>query len=65
MLTITSNVQRVNDQIEGVAVEIDQSEFEDKEKLPVNKYKKYMIVCGRVHPGEANSSYVVKGFLKF
>ena len=48
-----------------MAVEIDQTEFEDKEKLPVNKYKKYMIVCGRVHPGESNSSYVVEGFLKF
>ena len=24
-----------------------------------------MIVCGRVHPGESNSSYVVEGFLKF
>lgn len=65
MLTITSNVQKVNDTLEGVAVEIDPSEFEDKEKVPINKYKKYIIVCGRVHPGESNASYVVEGFLKF
>ena len=65
ILTITSNVERVNDSTEGMPVEIDPSEFEDKEKLPVNKYKKYMIVCGRVHPGESNASYVVEGFLKF
>ena len=24
-----------------------------------------MIVCGRVHPGESNASFVVEGFLKF
>ena len=48
-----------------MAVEIDPSEFEDKEKLPVNKYKKYMIVCGRVHPGESNASWMMKGVIEF
>ena len=31
----------------------------------MNKYKKYIIVCSRVHPGESNASYIMQGFLKF
>ena len=65
MLTITSNVQKLRGLAEGVSIEIDQSEFSDKAKPPVNKFKKYMIVCARVHPGESNASYVMEGFLKF
>ena len=65
MLTITSNVQKLNGLAEGVSIEIDPADFDDKDKLPVNKFKKYMIVCARVHPGESNASYVMEGFLKF
>jgi cytosolic carboxypeptidase protein 2/3 len=31
----------------------------------VHKYKKYVIVAARVHPGESNSSFMMQGFLKF
>ena len=65
MLTITSNVSKLSGLAEGVSIEIDPAEFPDKEKLPVNKFKKYMLVCGRVHPGESNASFVVEGFIKF
>jgi len=32
--------------------------------MPLNKYKKYIIVNSRVHPGEANASFMMEGFLK-
>lgn len=31
----------------------------------MNKYKKNIIVCSRVHPGESNASYIMQGFMKF
>lgn len=50
----------------GAAIEIDPAEFNDEKcKKPLHKYKKYMIVGGRVHPGESNSSFIVQGFIKF
>jgi len=33
--------------------------------MPVHKYKKYIVVCARVHPGESNASYIMQGFLRF
>jgi hypothetical protein len=30
-----------------------------------HKKKKAIIITGRVHPGEANSSYIVDGIIKF
>jgi murein tripeptide amidase MpaA len=32
--------------------------------MPLNKFKKYIIVNSRVHPGEANASFMMEGFLK-
>jgi len=51
----------------GAPLEIDPTEWpaECKDKVPVNKTKKYMIVAARVHPGESNSSFITQGFLKF
>jgi len=31
--------------------------------MPVNKFKKYVIVCARVHPGETVASFIMEGFL--
>jgi len=31
----------------------------------VNKFKKYIIVCARVHPGETVASFIMEGFLQF
>jgi len=31
----------------------------------VNKNKKYIVVCGRVHPGETVASYIMEGFINF
>jgi murein tripeptide amidase MpaA len=33
--------------------------------MPVHRFKKYILVCSRVHPGESNSSYIMQGFLDF
>jgi murein tripeptide amidase MpaA len=44
---------------------IDETEFNSPEQLPLNKFKKYIIVCSRVHPGETNASYIMQGFIKF
>lgn len=33
--------------------------------MQLNKYKKYIIVCSRVHPGETNASYIMQGFINF
>ena len=46
-------------------MEIDRAEFESEESLPPHKFKKYIIVCARVHPGESNSSFIMQGFLDF
>ena len=40
-------------------------EFIDPMELPLNKYKKYIIVCSRVHPGETNASFIMQGFINF
>lgn len=31
----------------------------------MHKFKKYIIICSRVHPGEANASYIMEGFINF
>ena len=33
--------------------------------VPLHKYKRYVIICARVHPGESNASFVMQGFIKF
>lgn len=44
---------------------IDESEFASPDQVPLNKFKKYIIVCSRVHPGETNASFIMQGFIKF
>lgn len=42
-------------------------EFDDNDSkvaIPLYKKKKYMIITGRVHPGESNSSYMMEGFIR-
>jgi len=64
-LTITSQVNKLSGRPNGSPLEIDPAEFDSKCKVPLYKYKKYMIVAARVHPGESNASYIMQGFLKF
>jgi hypothetical protein len=59
MLTVTSRVNKKNFD------EIDPSEFPSIDSIPLNKYKKHMIICSRVHPGESNASFIMQGFIKF
>jgi len=33
--------------------------------MPINKYKKYIIVCSRVHPGETIASFLMQGFISY
>ena len=44
---------------------IDENEFTNPATIPLNKYKKYIIVCARVHPGETIASFIMEGFIKF
>lgn len=41
------------------------NEFSEKCETPVFKFKKYVIIGARVHPGESNASFIMQGFLKF
>lgn len=44
---------------------IEETEFSSPDAVPLHKYKKYIIVCARVHPGETNASYIMQGFISF
>ena len=46
-------------------MEIDLSEWPEGVDPPQNKYKKYVIVTARVHPGETCASFIIQGFLDF
>ena len=35
------------------------------ESMPLWKTKKTVVLTGRVHPGESNSSFMMEGFIKF
>jgi cytosolic carboxypeptidase protein 2/3 len=59
---VTSHVDKCR---QGAPLEIDKSDFGENESIPQHKFKKYVIVCARVHPGESNSSYIMHGFLDF
>jgi len=58
LLTITSRVNMPEYN------EINEKEIGTEVEMPLNKYKKYIIVNSRVHPGEANASFMMEGFLK-
>lgn len=62
ILTVTSHIDRT---INETNVLVDKSDFEQDESLPCLKYKKYVIVTARIHPGESNSSFIMEGFLEF
>jgi hypothetical protein len=43
-------------------------EFEDQDSkvsMPMYKKKKYVVITGRVHPGESNSSWMMQGFIRY
>ena len=48
-------------------MEIDPRDFKESEKdsMPIHKFKKYILVAARVHPGESNASFIVDGILQF
>jgi len=62
ILTVTTHVDRCR---QSAPLEIDRSDFSENELRPQHKYKKFVIVCARVHPGESNSSHIMHGFIDF
>lgn len=44
-------------------VEIPQVTITDQSES--NKRKKTIVMCGRMHPGETNASWVIHGFIRF
>jgi hypothetical protein len=74
ILTVTSRVNHLTTLQEtddgfyhGAPMQIDPRDFKEneKDKIPVHKFKKYKIICARVHPGESNASYMMQGFIRF
>lgn len=57
-LTVTSRVNEPDFE------EILESEH-SPENIPLLKTKKTVVLTGRVHPGESNSSFMMEGFIKF
>lgn len=62
LLTVTSHIDRMEN---DTNVLVEKCDFGQDECLPCHKYKKYVIVTARVHPGESNSSFIMEGFLEF
>lgn len=64
LLTITSRIQ--SDPLEYNLVKLAEFDDQDDSKvsIPMYKRKKYMVITGRVHPGESNASYMMQGFIK-
>lgn len=63
ILTVTSRLQ--SDPREYNLVKLSEFDTNDsKVNIPLYKKKKYMIITGRVHPGESNSSFMMQGFIK-
>ena len=54
LLTVTSGVQ-----------EEAFNKIEGKQEDGMGKFKKTIVITGRVHPGESNSSYMMEGFIRF
>lgn len=63
MLTITSHVNKCKEN--GAPAEIEKCDFNSNETMPVNQYKKYVVLCARIHPGESNSSYIMQGLIDY
>ena len=42
-----------------------KEELPKEEVIPSDGKKRVIILTGRVHPGESNSSYMMEGFIKF
>lgn len=58
MLTVTSRINTPD------YLEIKESEIGQEIEMPLNKQKRFIIVNSRVHPGEANASFMMEGFLR-
>lgn len=64
LLTITSRL--TSDPKEYNLIKMEEFEDQDsKVSLPMYKKKKYVILTGRVHPGESNGSWMMQGFIKY
>ena len=52
---------RVNDE-DYMKIDMKEHSFDYE---PLGKQKKIVVMTGRVHPGESNSSFMMEGFIKF
>lgn len=65
MLTVTSRLRSDPGGFNLIKMSDFEGDSDVELGLPSNKRKKYIIVTGRVHPGEAPASWMMHGFLKF
>ena len=64
MVTITSRL--TSDLSEYNLIKLsDYEDNESKVSIPMYKRKKYVVIVGRVHPGETNSSFALEGLIKY
>lgn len=60
ILTITSRVNSLSANL--ISTNEVPNESDNKS---LNSHKKVVVITGRVHPGESNSSFMMQGFIKF
>lgn len=64
LITITSRL--TSDPSEYNLIKMEEFEDHDsKVSMPMYKKKKYVVITGRVHPGETNSSWMMQGFIRY
>ena len=65
MLTVTSRLNTDLSEYNLIKLSEFDQESDMEAALPTNLRKKYIIITGRVHPGESNSSWMMQGFINF
>ena len=65
LLTVTSRLNTDLSEYNLIKFNEFTSDGDIELAFPPNPRKKYVIITGRVHPGESNSSWMMQGFINF